>query len=137
MNEPPDPISWTLVADEPNFKIECNSILGLVRVTSRQFWSPEVSRGFLDLLMLTVENIRKASGKARILINALECSVQSSDSTEMFTASNTSMHKQEDYIALVASSVLVKLQFTRCLNIGELNSFGTEAEALDWLLART
>lgn len=108
----------------------------LLHVTLRGFWDARVMADYMKNVRSALGELRRTGGCKYVLIDMVDFPIQSKAIAEGHAENLRAVKRAGDArVALVMQSALSKLQAARVASDTGHRTFGTEAEALSWLLA--
>jgi hypothetical protein len=107
----------------------------LVRAYAAGCWSIDETERYLSALTRFVEGSRAQSGKARVLLDRRDVSVQSPEVAALLATANGRIFQPEDKIALVVDTSLAKVSLRKRMPHPGTKAFLSIDAAETWLRA--
>jgi hypothetical protein len=126
--------NWSPAAPEtPSLDIELRD--RYLRVEGKGLWSAAFIDGHFGALKTQIEAMRETHGRARVLVNLCTATIQTPDTADRIRHWTGVIYKEQDRVAIVLASSLLKSQMRRVAIIADRELFLSETNALGWLLA--
>lgn len=120
-------------SDKASFEIEVRD--RYLRVEGRGLWSAAFIDDHFGALQTQIEAMRAQHGRARVLVNLCTAMIQTNETADRIRHWTGLIYKQQDRVAIVLASSLLKSQMRRVAIIADRELFLSETNALGWLLA--
>jgi hypothetical protein len=118
---------------EPSLDIEWRG--AYLRVLGKGQWSPEFIDGHFGRLKQQIDDLRARAGRARVLVNLTEAMIQPADTAERIRHWTALIYREQDRVAIVLASSLLKSQMRRVSIVADRELFLSETNAIAWLTA--
>ena len=109
---------------------------GFIRVRGTGLWTAEQASVHFVKLRQAVEGLRAIRQPVLVLVDLSRAAVQPSDVAEAVSHGTARMYRDADFVALIASSVLLGMQMKRAAKVSNFAVFTEMDPALEWLAAR-
>lgn len=114
--------------------VDLDTTTGLINVMSRDLLTVEEVYEFEAKLTEACRKSRMIFGRARILVDGTDATVQTQEVMNAFLELETFVTGAQDRHALVLPSALARMQAARSLHNERERAFPSKEEALAWLL---
>jgi len=105
-----------------------------VSVQGTGYWSPAYVDEHFSELGTMLDRVRKAR-KVRVLVELTQAAVQGEETARRVSHWTAKLYREEDRVAIVLASSLLKAQMRRVAIIADRELFLSRTAALTWLLA--
>ncbi len=105
-----------------------------LRVLGKGLWSAAFIDDHFGALERQVEELRQRERRARVLVNLCEAMIQPAETAARIRHWTGLIYREQDKVALVVASSLLKSQMRRVAVIADRELFLSEANALAWLM---
>jgi hypothetical protein len=109
--------------------------LGIIRVTGRGLWSPDLIDAHFAELREQVERIRRHGDDLLVLVDLIAADVQPAATAERIKANTRNLYRVGDRVAVIVGSFLAKMQLRRTLAPDIHEVFVSANAAMTWLMA--
>lgn len=108
---------------------------GLVRCTCSGFLTIEDVRAYHAESLKAIARARSAFGHVKMIVQSVDSQVQSPEVMKEVEATMWPMTDPHDRLAVIVSSSLSKMQFSRTIQSPQVQAFLSDSAALLWVMA--
>lgn len=123
------------MATPPLYVLSIDDSTETIRVVVRGYWSVAETDRYFAQLRAVVIDARRRFGRIKVLLDLRDGMVQSPETVQRIAEMNAAVYQDDDRIAAIVKSSLIKMQMRRIMTAGTREAFISHNAAETWLQA--